>query len=240
MSAEKTKDAFHFVTRQLAAIGIGVILLWVAMRLPYRQLHRWAPTLYAASVVLLLAVWIPGLAHSANGAQRWIGLAGINFQPAELAKASVLVGLASWLHRHRNNIHDFRNVLLPAGVGIAVPLVLIIFQPDFGSFAIISLLCVMMLVFAGLRLGPVAILGGIGALVLGVIAVAEPYRWARITSFLDPFENCSGSAYQVCESLLALHHGGLWGQGLGDGVAKLLYLPEPYNDFIAAVVGEEL
>ncbi|MBM4365341.1 MAG: putative lipid II flippase FtsW [Deltaproteobacteria bacterium] len=240
VAAEETENPYHFVVRQLIAIGVGLPLALGATLLPYRQLDRYATHLYIFSLVLLPAVWLPGLGHSANGATRWFGVAGFNFQPAELAKFAVLVALAAFLQKRRGELHDWKNVLIPAVLMVAAPLCFIIAQPDFGSTAIIALLCGVMVFFAGLRLRWMVTGGTVLASLLGLVMVLEPYRRERLISFLDPFANCAGSGYQVCESLLALHHGGLWGQGLGDGVAKLLYLPEPYNDFIAAVLGEEL
>ncbi len=240
VALEETKNGFHFVTRQGLAIAIGLTLGVVGMVTPYRQLQKLAFSLYGATIVMLFAVWVPGLGHAANGAQRWFGVGGFHVQPAEFAKLALLVGLATWLHRHRANLHDVRNVLLPAGGFILLPLLLIIRQPDFGSTAIIVGLCGVMIFFAGIRLSWVATLASIGAVILGVVMVAEPYRRARLVAFLDPFADCSGDGYQVCQSLLALQHGGVFGRGLGEGSAKLLYLPEPYNDFIAAVLGEEL
>jgi cell division protein FtsW len=237
---EETRDGFHFVSRQGLAIGLGLGLGLAAMLTPYRRLQKLAPLLYGASIAMLLAVWLPGLGHAANGAQRWFGVAGFHVQPAEFTKLSLLIGLATWLHRHRANLHDIPGVLAPAGAFILAPLLLTIVQPDFGSTAIIVLLCGIMVFFAGIRLSWIATLGSIGAVVLGVVMVAEPYRRARVLSFLDPFADCAGDGYQVCQSLLALQHGGVFGRGLGEGSAKLLYLPEPYNDFIAAVLGEEL
>ncbi|MBM4389722.1 MAG: putative lipid II flippase FtsW [Deltaproteobacteria bacterium] len=240
VAAEETDNPYHFVLRQVIAIGGGLVLALGATLLPYRQLGRYATHLYIFSLVLLPAVWLPGLGHTANGATRWFGVGGFNFQPAELAKFSVLVALAAFLHKRRGELHDWKNVVIPAVLVVAVPLCFIVAQPDFGSTAIIALLCGVMVFFAGLRLRWMVAGGAVLASLLGLVMVLEPYRRERLISFLDPFANCAGSGYQVCESLLALHHGGLWGQGLGDGVAKLLYLPEPYNDFIAAVLGEEL
>ncbi len=240
VAQEETRDGFHFVTRQVFAIGMGLALGIAAAVTPYRRLQKYAPALYTTSIVMLGAVWIPGLSHSANGAQRWFGVGGLHFQPAEMAKVAILIGLATWLHKHRANIHDVPNVLFPAACGIVFPLLLVIIQPDFGSTAITCLLCAVMLFFAGLRWSwIVAVFTSLTAL-LAVVMVAEPYRRARLLSFLDPFADCGGDGYQVCQSLLALHHGGLGGRGLGESSAKLLYLPEPYNDFIAAVLGEEL
>ncbi len=240
LAAEESNNPYHYVERQGLAVALGLTCLLVGASTPYRRLIKLAPSLYGAALAALVAVWVPGLGHAANGAQRWFHIAGMNFQPAELAKLVVLICFATWLDRNRGAIHDVRNVLLPAAVGLALPLGCIILQPDFGSTAIICVLSCVMLFLAGLRWSWILSVVGGGAALLAVVMLAEPYRRARITSFMDPFADCSGPGYQVCQSLLALNHGGLGGQGLGLGKAKLLYLPEPHNDFIAAVIGEEL
>ncbi|MFZ5479810.1 MAG: putative lipid II flippase FtsW [Myxococcota bacterium] len=239
IAAEQNGNPWHFVQRQGVAAGLGLALCAAAARTPYRKLAKWAPYLYGAGLFSLVLVWVPGIGHSAGGAARWFGVGGFHFQPAEFVKVVVLVGLAAWIQKNRGQVNDPK-VLGVAAATIAPSALLILLQPDFGSFAIIALLCGIMVFLAGLRVAWVLALGGLGALGLGVVAIAEPYRMKRITSFLDPFADCSGAGYQVCQSLLALHHGGVRGQGPGEGVAKLLYLPEPQNDFIAAVLGEEL
>jgi cell division protein FtsW len=234
------KDAFHYVKRQGLAVGIGALLLVLCAWIPYRRLVALAPQLYGGCIVALLCVWVPGLGHAAKGANRWFTLAGVNFQPAEMVKLVVLLGLAGWLDRNRGRVNEWKPVLLPAFVALALPLGLVAAQPDFGSTAIILMLVGIMVFNAGLRWSYILGLGAFGVAGLGALMVAEPYRVARLMSFLEPFSDCEGPGYQVCQSLTALHMGGLHGTGLGDGVAKLLYLPEPHNDFIAAVVGEEL
>ena len=238
LAVEQNGDAMHFVTRQGFAVMLGAVAMGVLARLPYRRLRKWAPTLYVATCISLVLVWVPGVGHAANGSARWFGVGGLHFQPAEFLKVVLLISLASWLHRNRADIHEPR-VLLGAGALLA-PLGLVALQPDFGSTAIIVLLSGLMFFFAGLRWAWIGLGGSVMALGLGALMIAEPYRIKRLTSFLNPFADCSGDGYQVCQSLLALHHGGLVGQGPGEGSAKLLYLPEPQNDFIAAVVGEEL
>lgn len=239
IAVEQRLSPYHYVERQGFAAAIGLLLLAVLARTPFRRIVRRAPTIYGLTLASLLLVWVPGIGHSAGGAARWFGVGGFHVQPAEFVKLVVLVGLASWLHRNRADVNDPR-VLGIAGIVIAPALILILAQPDFGSFAIICGLCGLMVFCAGLRWAYVAGLGGLGIAGLAFVAMAADYRVKRLTSFLDPFADCSGDGYQVCQSLLALHHGGLAGQGPGEGVAKLLYLPEPYNDFIAAVLGEEL
>jgi cell division protein FtsW len=236
---ENYENPFHFVTRQGVAVGIGLVLLVVLARVPYRRFVRWLTPLYGACIATLCMCWLPHIGHTANGATRWVQLGGFNFQPAELTKLVLLAGLAWWLDRNRADIHDPR-VLGRAAAAMAPPMLVILLQPDFGSFLIILALSGVMFFFAGLRwtwvagLGTLALSGALGILAL------ESYRRERILSFLDPFANCEDSGYQVCQALLAMHHGGWAGQGAGEGIAKLLFLPEPHNDFIAAVVGEEL
>lgn len=231
-------DPLHFVARQSFAASVGLVALVVAARTPYRRLKKLAPALYGVAVAGLCLVWVPGLGHAANGAHRWFGVAGINFQPAELAKLVILIGLAAWLQRNRADIHDPR-VLGMAFAGLLPPLALILIQPDFGSTLIICMLVGVMVFLAGLRWSWILTLATLGIGALAVIMVAEPYRRDRLTAFMDPFSHCADESYQVCQSLVALHNGGLLGQGSGASQAKLAFLPEPHNDFIAAVVGEE-
>lgn len=238
IAADQYKNALHHVTRQGVAAGLGLLFLVVLARLPYKRLRAWSSTLWVLTTASLLLVWVPGVGHAANGSARWFGVGGIHFQPAEFLKVVLLVCLATWLHKNRADIHD-KKVLLGAAAGLGIPLVLVALQPDFGSTAIITVLAGLMFFFAGLRWAWIVAGGGAMVLGLGVLMVAEPYRIKRLMSFVDPFADCSGDGYQVCQSLLAMHHGGLLGQGPGDSSAKLFYLPEPYNDFIAAVLGEE-
>lgn len=239
LAAETYKDPWHYVVRQGVAVVLGLgALVFLAMT-PYRRLREWAPGLWMASLVLLAMVHVPGLSHSAKGATRWIELGPVHFQPAEFTKLATLIALGTWLHRNRGDIHN--PTTIGVSIGIVVPqLAAIIFQPDFGSTAIVLVLCVVMYALAGLRTAVIGVTSVGLALLLGVVALAEPYRMKRVTSFLDPFADCSGDGYQVCQSLLAMHQGGVVGRGMGASVAKLLFLPEPYNDFIAAVLGEEL
>lgn len=239
IAAEMYKNPLHHVTRQGLAVGLGLVAMVVLARLPYRRLRAWAPILYIGTTLSLVFVWVPGVGHAANGSARWFGIGGIHFQPAEVLKVVLLICLATLLHRKRGDIHDPK--VLGTAMGMfAIPLALVAAQPDFGSTAIITVLAGLMFFFAGLRWAWIAVGGSVMALGLGVLMIAEPYRIKRLMSFRDPFGDCSGDGYQVCQSLLAMHHGGLLGQGPGEGSAKLLYLPEPYNDFIAAVIGEEL
>lgn len=238
-AARDAGDPLYYVIRQGVGVGLGVALAAGLALTPYGRLGRWAPALYAFAVVALLMVWLPGIGHGAKGAQRWFGFGGFHIQPAEFARVAVLVALATWLHRNRADIHQ-PAVLGWAVAGVALPLGLIVIQPDFGSTAIIAGLCGVMVVLAGLR-WTWAVVGGLGLTALGsVVMVAKAYRLERLMVFLDPTADCKDSGYQVCHSLLALHNGGLLGRGAGESQSKLFYLPEAQNDFIVSVIGEEL
>ncbi len=239
LAAETYKNAWHYVIRQGVAIVIGLVAMVALAATPYRKLRDLAPAFWMASIVLLMMVHIPVISHSAKGATRWIELGPLHFQPAEFTKLATLIALGTWLHRNRGDIHNPRTILISIGL-VAPQLLAIVLQPDFGSTAIVFVLCCVMYALAGLRTAWMTVLGAVGVIGLGIVAAMEPYRMKRLMSFMAPFEDCSGDGYQVCQSLLAMHQGGLVGRGMGQSMAKLLFLPEPYNDFIAAVLGEEL
>lgn len=239
VATEEYKDPYHFLTRQGFSVVVGLGMMTGLALVPYQKLLERAALLYGASMAGLVMVWIPGLSHRANGATRWFGVGGFTFQPAELAKVAALVCLSAWIQRNKGNVSDIR-VLILAGAGLFPILCLLLLQPDFGSTMILCLLCGVMLFLSGIRWSWVFALGGLGGSGLMVIMLAESYRVARLAGFTDPCSDPAAGGYQVCQSLVALHNGGLLGQGLGNGQGKLLYLPEPYNDFIVAVVGEEL
>lgn len=232
-------NAFHFVTRQVIGIGMGSFAAAVALLLPWRVLKRASWVAYVGVMVLLLLVFSP-LGNDVNGASRWIDFGPINLQPSEFAKVALILVLASYLSANEGRLHDTVGVLVPA-VAIPVPvLLLVMLEPDFGSSVILTGLCGLLLFLAGLRWRWVVGLGATAALGLAFIALLEPYRVRRLTSFVDPFADPGASGYQVVQGWIALASGGLWGQGLATGVAQRGFLPEAHTDFISAVVGEEL
>ncbi len=191
-----------------------------------------------ASIIMLLIVLVVG--SSVNGASRWIALGPLRIQPAEFTKLSLFCYLANYLVRKvdevRNNLRGF---LKPMGV-ILVLAVLLLAQPDLGTVVVLFVATLAMLFLAGAKLWQfIAIIGmGISAVIL--LILAEPYRIRRVTSFWNPWEDPFGSGYQLTQSLMAFGRGEIWGQGLGNSVQKLEYLPEAHTDFIFAIIGEEL
>ncbi|HCH62491.1 MAG: putative lipid II flippase FtsW [Deltaproteobacteria bacterium] len=232
-------DEMRFLTRQLISVAAGLMLCGATAFTPTRMLRRYRHFIYTAVMVGLVLTYVPGIQHSANGAERWIGFGSINLQPSEFAKIAVLLSMAHFLDRYRGVVADWRVVLGASLLPLPVML-LVIGQPDFGTTAIIGGLCAIMLFVAGLRhhfIAGIGLLGSFGAVAL---VMSAQYRMDRITSFTDPWASEKAEGYHTIQSWVAMHSGGLWGQGLGNSMAKLHFLPEPWTDYIAAVIAEEL
>jgi cell division protein FtsW len=175
-----------------------------------------------------------------NGSRRWFGFGGFGIQPSELAKVAAIFFTALMLERRMHRIDDVKYALLPIGLVVGGLGLLIFIEPDLGTAVAMLLVVGVMVLAAGLHYGYLTA-AGLLAVVLGAIAVvAEPYRWRRITAFLDPWADPNGAGYQIIQSLIAVGSGGWLGRGLMGGMQKLFFLPEPHTDFIFAVISEEL
>lgn len=233
------RDELTYVKRQLAAVTIGSVLCVVSALTPMRTFRRYRLVFYVASLIGLALCYVPGINNEVNGAKRWIGFGSANVQPSEFAKIAMMIVLGDYLHRWRGYIGDPRVIL--RAMMIPLPLmVLIFFEPDFGTTAIIGGLAAMMLFTAGMHARHIVVTTGVGLMVGVPLMIMEEYRVRRVLSFLDPWENAQGAGYHTIQSWLAMHSGGMWGQGLGNSIAKLHFLPEPWTDYIGAVIAEEL
>jgi len=183
---------------------------------------------------------VPGIGKMVNGSRRWIHLGFFSLQVTELVKIFTVIYVADYLVRHQEHIkkHLLGSMTLIFLLGIMALLLLL--EPDFGTFVVITFTVMTLLFVAGVRLLPFIILFILAAVFLIYLAVMSPYRLARLTTFLNPWEQQYGAGYQLTQSLIAFGRGGLFGVGLGNSVQKLFYLPEAHTDFIFAVVGEEL
>lgn len=231
---------FYFLTRHLVFLGVGCALALWMMRTELKTIESHNQLLLLGCFVLLLAVFVPGVGRTVNGARRWLNLGVSNFQAVEAVKLLYIVWLASYLVRFRDEVNaTWKAMLKPLGVAVAL-VALLILQPDFGSLSLILAITAGMLVLGGVNMprmfGPVLV----GLPVLAAIAIAEPYRVRRFTSFLDPWADPFDSGYQLTNALMAVGRGEWFGVGLGASVQKLSYLPEAHTDFILAVIAEEL
>jgi cell division protein FtsW len=230
-------DEFYYLKRQLLAAGVGFGLLAAVLKMGHRRVGALAYPLLAGTAVLLLLV--PFVGKSAGGAQRWLPLGPVQFQPAEAAKIALVLYLARSLARKQDRIRLFSIGLLPHLLVTGALVALCLWQSDLGTGVILFLVLFAMLFAAGARVSYL-LLAGIGAAPIAWHLVkSTPYRYARVVAFLDPERYRSGPGFQLWESLLGTANGGFLGQGLGQGKGKLFYLPAAHTDFIAAVIAEE-
>ncbi len=237
VQAGRAGDEFHFLKRQLLAAGVGLGLLLLAVRLGTERIARLAYPLMGVALVLLLLV--PLVGKTAGGAQRWIPLGPLNLQPSELAKVALVLYLARSLARKQDKVRLFSIGLVPHVVVTAVVAGLCLWQKDLGTGFVLFLVLRAMLFAAGAR---VVYLLGAAAAALPVayhLVRHTEYRWQRIVAFLDPARFKDTIGFQLWESLVLTSKGGWLGQGLGQGRARLYYLPAASTDFIAAVIAEE-
>lgn len=240
-AAQKYHDSAYFLKKQ-ALFGIcGIVCMLMIMRIPYIYFRRLAYPLWLVSLVLLGLVLIPGIGTKVGGAVRWLRLGPLSFQPAELAKLSLIIMLAySLSKKEHERIKSFSIGVLPHLVFTLPVCLLIVLQPDFGTAVMLTGLLVVILFAAGIRRRYLIGMGLLGFAGGACLIAIKGYRLERLLTFLDPWENATGSGFQIVQSFLSFGSGGLTGTGLGRGTQKLFYLPEPHTDFILSVIGEEL
>jgi cell division protein FtsW len=238
IAMERFHDGQYFLKRQIVFVGLGLCLMYFLARLPYQKLKVVAYPAIAISFVLLLLLFVPFLGKRVGGATRWLNLGFIAFQVGEWVKVSVVLFLAFFLARKRQHIKEIvRGILTPLVVAACL-MGLIILQPDFGTTAIIAVTVMIMLFLAGARV--VHLLGLVAIFAPFVIwALCQGYRWKRVIAFIDPWKDPHGTGFQIIQSMIAFGSGGPFGVGIGDGMQKLFYLPEPHTDFILSVIAEE-
>jgi cell division protein FtsW len=230
-------DPNSYLTRQGVYAAFGLLLLFVFSRIDFRSLKKLAPMLVLASLALCVAVLVLGTA--VNGARRWISFGPVVFQPSELAKLALAVW-AAWFLTRRGAPRTLKQLARPIGLLVGIFCVLLLAEPDLGTAIALVLMLGGMLAVAGTP-GRTLMAAGTIVTVLGVAAAwFEPYRRARIFSFLNPWGDSQGAGYQTVQAMIGLGSGGIFGTGLGHSVEKLFYLPEAHTDMIFAVIGEEL
>lgn len=240
-AADRFHDSMYFLKRQAVFGLLGICCMLVMMRVPYEFFKRCAYPFWILTLGLLSLLLIPGMGTKVGGAVRWLPVGPLSFQPAELAKLSVVILLAySLAKKEHERIKEFSIGVLPHLLLVLPLCLLIMLQPDFGTCMMIVALLFVMLFAAGIRKRFVLGLGAIGAAAAGMLIATKGYRLERLVTFLDPWKDSTGSGFQIVQSFLAFGSGGIFGTGIGRGTQKLLYLPEPHTDFILSVIGEEL
>jgi len=229
--------------RYLLFAAVGLLAMQVLSRRGVRLLdRRLVALLLLSATALLVVVLVPGFGVQVNGARRWFAAGPIQFQPSEIAKLALVLYVARHLAEHPRRMRSFGSALAPIAVAAGPACLLIVVEPDLGTALVIAFTLAALLLAAGMPTRYLVLLAVIGGALVMLLAVAQPYERARLTSFLHPWAAASkaGAGYQAVQGQIALGSGGVLGVGLGRSVQKVYYLPEAQTDFILAVVGEEL
>jgi cell division protein FtsW len=239
--AEKTyHNPFHFIVRQSVYVAIGMALAFIMYELPLRLWETMGAFLLLLCFALLVLVLIPGVGKTVNGATRWVDLAVFDIQVSEIVKLLMVMYMAGYIVRHVEAIRSTLGGFLKPLAVVAALSGLLLIEPDFGASVVILLVTMGMMFLGGVRLVQFASLFAVAAGLFAIIAVATPYRLQRLTSFLDPWADPLHTGYQLTQALIAIGSGSWFGAGLGSSIQKLFYLPEAHNDFMFAILAEEL
>ncbi len=233
-------DRNYYFLNQMKFIVVGLVAWVVATAVPYWTWKRYASVLLGISGVLLLALLVPGLSNSSHGATRWLDVGPVSFQPAEVMKLALILYLAVWFERRGNELRSFWDGVMPFSImtGIAC-FVIVIFQRDMGTMAVLAGAALGMYFTAGLKWRHLATVVGAAVVAGWAAIVAFPHRMERITAFASPEQHCNSVGYHICQALIAIGSGGILGLGLGKSIQVYGYLPEAANDSIFAIIAEE-
>ncbi len=239
VAERQTGDAFFYFERQLFSVLLGCTFGAAMLIVPIATWKRMAPWLLIVSFALLLLVIVPVIGHEVNGSRRWIRLGPLNFQPSEIARWLLVTYVAIFAVRHQTELRSSaQGFFKPLAVLLAAAVLLLI-EPDFGAAVVLCATGTAVLFVAGARFRDFLVVCGVGVLAVAVLAFASPYRLARITAFLNPWEDPFKTGFQLTQSLIAIGRGEWFGVGLGSSIQKLYYLPEAHTDFVFAVFAEE-
>lgn len=241
-SVKLVGNSFLLLKPQLEYMALSIIVLIVTMNYDYRRWGKLAPILIMLSIGLLILVLIPGIGQKINGARRWLGVGEKSIQPSEMAKLALIMFLSFSLSKRKEVLQSFTKGLFPYLVLIGFIAGLVVIEPHLSGTLIIVITSFIILFCAGAKVSHFVILATPVVLAVVGAVLAAPYRFDRVKAWLDPFNKLyiRDESWQTVNSLLAIGSGGLFGRGLGQSMQKYLYIPEPYNDYIFAVLAEEL
>jgi cell division protein FtsW len=225
-------DQYFLFKQHLVGVGVGLVAYLVGLYMPPKLWIRFGPILYIIGIVLLIAVFIPGIGRELNGASRWVNVAGIGFQSVEFFKFGLITFYAYWMSQHQR-----LRVFLAS---LALPILLLILQPDLGSLLlVISIACSIFFV-AGGNIKQLSLMGAVGIPLVLIVILTSPYRRDRLMTFINPESDPLGASFHIRQITLALGRGGWFGQGLGNSTQKFAYIPEASTDSIFAIIAEEV
>jgi len=240
LAADRFQDPYYFLKKQALYAGIGFVVMILMMFFPYEVLKRFAYPIFILSILFLVAVLIPGVGHRAGGSMRWLKIQSFSFQPSELAKLCLVIFLAYLLTKKEEKIRSFSFGFLPTIFLSGIVIALAVKEPDFGTGLFLTVMVFLLLFVSGARMIYVLAAFLLAAPVAYYFLMNAGYRYKRLISFIRPWEDPTGTSFQIIQSFLSFGSGGLFGLGLGEGRQKLFFLPAPHTDFIFSIIGEEL
>mgnify|MGYP005961548749 FL=1 len=237
----ETGNSYKYLIKQMEAAVIGIFLMFVVSKIDYKLWQKNYKIIYFICMILLLAVC--ALGREAGGAKRWLDMGFLSFQPSEVAKVGVIIFYSAWLTKNKEKLKTFKYGFVYPLSWLLIPIFFIlVLQNHFSATLVICMLAAILMILAGCKIRyfifvgiPLAALG-----VFAIIVAGQGFRMQRILTFFDPWQDIKGKGWQIVQSLYAIGSGGLFGVGLGESKQKYLYIPEPHNDFIFAVLAEEL
>jgi cell division protein FtsW len=239
-SLQQGGDAAGYLKRYLMFGAIGLIAMHMLSRRSLSIARNATPLILAIGFGLTIAVMVPGVGVTVNGATRWLGAGPVQFQPSELLKVGVILFGAAILAARPSRLESIGAMAKPLLLVVGLAAVILLKQPDMGTAMVVCFAMFALLLAAGARIRHLATIGGALAGAALMLALVEPYRRERLMSFLDPWSDAGDSGFQAAQAMIAIGSGGLFGVGLGESVQKIHYLPEAHTDMILAIVGEEL
>lgn len=237
IAEQKFGSSTHFLVNQFLRAMMGIVILMFAAKYDYHNYKRHTMMMLLIAGVLCAVVLTLG---QLKGAARWLQVGGFGIQPSEIAKIALVFYVAGYMDSKGDRIRDFQNGLLPPLIMAGVFAVAIILQPNFSTAAVVMGMVILMLFIGGMDIKHLGMMAAVAIPVALLTVILSPYRRARLMAFLDPTADMQGSGYQIKQSLISFANGGLTGVGVGQGQQKLLFLPEPFTDFIYSIIGEEM
>ncbi|NDI01916.1 MAG: hypothetical protein EBY57_09015, partial [Actinobacteria bacterium] len=231
---------YSMVIRQSIFAIAGLGLMAVVIRVRYQLFRRLISLIWAVGIGMMALPFVPGWSHEVNDANSWVSVGGMTFQPSEVFKLSVILGVADILTRRKDVLNDWRRTIVPIGAVTGVAFVFSLIQGDFGSAVVLVLIVMAMSFIAGIPWMHIGTVVGVGGFIGAIMVFASPRRFGRITAFFDIEGNKEHYAYQVWQGMLSIANGGLTGSGIGGSRSKLGYLPLAHSDFIFAIIADEL
>ncbi len=235
-----TQNYLHYPVRQFIHIILGLIVAAVVAHIPLRIWEQSSGWLFILGLTLLVFVLIPGIGIKVNGSVRWLSIAGLRIQVSEIVKFFSVIYMAGYVTRHQEHVEQSTYGLVKPLLLFSVACLLLLMEPDFGSAVVILVIAMGIMYLGGARLWQFLIIIAVVLVLAMLLVYFSPYRWARVTGFIDPWADAQNTGFQLVQALIAFGRGEVFGVGIGSGIQKLFYLPEAHTDFLFSVLAEEM